>query len=626
MSLPPNPMSGKRSRPTEMATLNSVDRIPVWQWGLVVAVVAIGVYANSIPNGFAYDDPSIVEHNPIVTEGRVLDALMAPYWPTALAGAGLYRPVTVASFAVEWSLWGNTPQAFHAVNVALHALVSVLLFGLLLRWVGILPALLGAVIFAVHPVHTEAVANVVGRGELLAAGFVLTAVWLHEAAPGGGRMRWLRWAALAALYALGLGSKEIAVTLPGVLILVACAEHGMRAGVERERRQWPLYLVFTAVLAGYLVVRVWVLGSLTGEVPAPYLDGLSGGQRVLTAVSVWVQYARLMLFPLDLAADYGPAVLIPARTFDLDVFAGAGVGFLAVWVAIRSRRVAPLIGFGLAWFALVALPISNVLFPIGVLLAERTLYLPSVAVAIMAAGVLEWTRRVHPIRIPIALAGVVVIVLAMTLRTVERNPSWMSTFAMLGTLANEHPESFLAVRARATGLESVGEIAEAARLYELAIEMTPTAYAVVLEVGRFHNEHGNTGRAAELFQQAVQTFPHSPAAWQEWSELLLLQGKGREAHRVALEGLRHTEPDRELWMIVSEAYVAKGDFPAAVRARLAALGAEPETSENWIRLAEIHRMDGDEESALAAEARALGVTDDDPEPAPETHPLGVRGS
>ena len=152
--------------------------IPPWRAALLVLLVAVGTYANSVLNGFAYDDNTIIVGSPVVTEGRVVDALTSSYWPQAVGGAGLYRPVTLSSFALEWGLWNGHPAGFHLVNLAVHSAVSLLVFLLLLPVSATLPALVGGVLFAVHPVHSEAVANVVGRSELYSALFVLGACLL----------------------------------------------------------------------------------------------------------------------------------------------------------------------------------------------------------------------------------------------------------------------------------------------------------------------------------------------------------------------------------------------------------------------------------------------------------------
>ena len=141
----------------------------------LVALAAIVCYLNSLGNGFALDDFWIVPQNANVTELSNLLRLWAePYW-TGDAGRdlGLYRPLPITFFNLEWAIGGGAAWPFHAANVLLHALVSVLVLAFARRFVPLPYAVAGALVFAVHPVHTEAVANVVGQAELLAATFML---------------------------------------------------------------------------------------------------------------------------------------------------------------------------------------------------------------------------------------------------------------------------------------------------------------------------------------------------------------------------------------------------------------------------------------------------------------------
>ncbi len=144
----------------------------------LVVLLALSAYGNSLGNGFAFDDVLIIEDNPVVTESDIGAAMATPYWPMAVEGTGLYRPVAVASYAAEWELFGGNTLGFHAVSVVSHGLVSLLVFMLLLEFFSTGGALAGASIFAVHPVHTEVVANVVGRAELYTAIFYLAACLL----------------------------------------------------------------------------------------------------------------------------------------------------------------------------------------------------------------------------------------------------------------------------------------------------------------------------------------------------------------------------------------------------------------------------------------------------------------
>ena len=572
---------------------------------LLVLIVALGTFANSVRNGFAFDDNTIILEHPVVTEGRVIDALTSSYWPQVVEGAGLYRPVTLSSFALEWGLWNGHPAGFHLVNLAVHAAVSLLVFFLILEVSTTLPALVGGVLFAAHPVHSEAVANVVGRAELYSALFVLGACLLFWKGRGlSPAWRVARLLGIGALYIMGLGSKEMAVTLPALLVLLALVRNDGERATERVRTDLPVFLLTGALLVAFLGARFLILGSVAGDVPAPTLVGLSTGERILTALAVWPHYFRLLVFPLDLVADYAPAVLFPALTWGPDVMLGllmilgGAAAVILLWP--RERLVAS----GIAWFGIAILPVSNLFVPTGVLLAERTLYLPSVGLAFVAAGVVSWTAREHSMSLRMIVVAAGVVCAAFMVRTATRNPSWMSTFTMLTTLAEEHPESSRAIRARAQSLDDVGEYEEAGRYYQTALELVPQEYSLLVEVARFHGRGERWAEAEPLLLHAIELLPTHPVAWQVLSEQRLLQGRGREGHAVALQGLSLVGSNADLWKLVSESYVAKGDYDAAIRARWASFGVADENSEDWRRMTELMELAGRSEEAEVASRRA----------------------
>lgn len=590
---------------------------PPGRAGALVVLLALSAYGNSLGNGFAFDDVLIIEDNPVVTESDIGAAMATPYWPMAVEGTGLYRPVAVASYAAEWQVFGGDVLGFHAVSIVSHGIVSLLVFLLLLEFFSTGGALAGAAIFAVHPVHTEAVANVVGRAELYTAIFYLAACllfWRGARWRGGGR-RVARLLGVALLYALALGSKEMGATLPGVLILLTLFRADGTPLVRRFVDELPLFALTAAVLAVYLGVRFLVLGSVVGETPAAVLAGLTTGERLLTAVSLWSQYARLMFFPLVLAADYAPGVLYPAATFDAEVFGGVLTLVALIVGVVVLVRPRPFIALGILWFMVTILPISNLLMPTGTLLAERTLYLPSVGLSLAVAG--ATVAIAERGRTPRTL-GLVVIMLvgtAFLVRTVLRNPSWLSTFTVVATLARDHPDSHLALRARANGLVRTGDSEAAVEVYEGALELAPFNYPLLVEVADFYGGREQWERAETLLVTGVRAYPRHTAAWQLMARHLILQGRGREAHSVALRGLEQAGRDRELWALVSDSYIVKGDLPAAIRAREAALAVDPESSHDWSRLAELLEANGQPDSAAEASERASalgGARDADP--------------
>jgi len=576
-------------------------RAAVWTLG-----VAVAAYANAVGNGFAYDDNLILTANPVVTGGRFGEALLGPWWYGAQGGAGLWRPLTLGSFTLEWKLWGGSALGFHAVSILGHAVASLLVLFVLARLVSLGAALAGSLFFAVHPVHVEAVANVVGRSEIYAALAVLTAclVYLH---PGlrAERLRGVRLALLCLLYLAGLAGKESAVMLPLALLALELARPSDERLGTRLRRGGALLAGLAGILAGYLLLRSAVLGAITGGAAAPELLGLTAVHRILTAVSLWPEYVRLLVFPLSLSADYAPAVLLVARGVTPAVMAGLAVlAGLAILAGVLRRRM-PLATAGIAWFFVTVLPVSNLLFPAGLLLGERTLYLPSVGASCVVAG--GWAAaapRLSGAARHWGLAAAAVVLSALLVRTVTRNPTWFSTWTVMNTLAQEHPESAVAMRTRALGLERVGEKQAAAELWRSVLALQPTHYGFLVEGARFFGRIGEGATAAELLGRAVAIRPEDASAYRALAELRLRRGEGREAHRAALEGLARAGSDAELWALVSEAYVAKGALEAAVRARRAALGRDPASARSWDRLAELLDALGRGHEASAARRRA----------------------
>ncbi|MFQ5668688.1 MAG: hypothetical protein ACE5I7_19980, partial [Candidatus Binatia bacterium] len=215
-------------------------RAPVHQAGLLllvllVVLVAVAVYLNAIPDGFVFDDKLIQRDPRIHLQTSFWTIFVTDYWYKYIGtSADLYRPLTIASYALNYAVAGLSSPAFHAVNILLHALVCALLVVLLDALVRDRAlAVVSALLFATHPIHTEAVTGIVGRAEILTALFLLAALYLHVRGYtlwGQGRAVWLPVALLA--YFCALLSKETAIVGPGLLLVV---EYTGRA----RRGEWP---------------------------------------------------------------------------------------------------------------------------------------------------------------------------------------------------------------------------------------------------------------------------------------------------------------------------------------------------------------------------------------------------
>ncbi|MDP3910370.1 MAG: hypothetical protein Q8Q14_08250 [Gemmatimonadales bacterium] len=393
---------------------------------LAVAACALVVYVGALWNRFVYDDIAIIALNPLVHDASgIWRAFVEPYWPGNLSGT-LYRPLPIATFALDWQL--GSPAWFHAVNVLLHAGVSVVVAVLARRWAGDRAALLAGLLFAVHPVHVEAVAYVVGRSELMAALFVFLAVYAAVVRQSVG------WTAAAMVG--GILSKENAVVAPP-LILLAWA---VRLAPWPDRRRLIAFGVSWLLLgAAYAALRWSVLHPYAGFHPlAPQFLGQSPVAIRLTAVAAFFDVVRLLLFPLHLQADYSPDSRVTITTPSDSRFL-LGVACLVLWGALlaftwrRGRRVET---FGLALIGVAYFPVANLLFPHSVVVAERLLYLPSAGLA-LAAG--ARARQLQP-RAFAALT--VVIVVLGGIRSALRVPAWRDNRAATANLIDDAPDSY----------------------------------------------------------------------------------------------------------------------------------------------------------------------------------------
>lgn len=364
-------------------------------WPLLsVALLAFASSAVGIVNGFTYDDRYIVEMNPAMHElGRWWTAFAQSYWPRDWGGDG-YRPITILFFKIEYAIGGGRPWPFHAVNIVLYVIAAVLLFAVARRMLTAWAAWLAAALFAVHPVHVEAVANVVGQSELLVAVSLLGATALYLRDRGAGELRPATAAWILLLYAFGCFAKEHAIVLPAILVVAELTVLGGDAELRDRLRDTSLrtfFLALALVAVAFVAVRSIVLadhsiGGFTPFTPFSSLN-ITPFQRILTALGVVPEWFRLFLWPAHLASEYGPPDIEIAQGFDLVQLPGLLllVSTLAIAAVIRRRQ--PAIAFGVAFLVITLLPSSNFIIPAGIVLAERTLFSPSAGAMIAVAGV-----------------------------------------------------------------------------------------------------------------------------------------------------------------------------------------------------------------------------------------------
>jgi len=455
------------------------------QIGLLVAAVVL-IYANSLVNGFTMDDELYIPHNPQVTQ-HSLHLLVQPN-----AASNVFRPLTFATFAVNWMAAGYKPFGYHLLNLLLHAAVVVLLLLLLRELLAESPhyesvCFAAALLFAVHPVHTEAVSSVVGRSELLAAGFLLAAWWFHV------RDRYV----LACLsFALALLSKESAI---GLLPLGLAGDYA-----RGKLKSWTRYAALAAITLLY-VAALWKIQGGRFGASVSFLDNpltiLPTHLQVLNALRIAWKYVALLAFPATLSCDYSYSqIALYADWRHLLFPAVAALAVFVAWFWATWTGKAVWIIAGTIYFAGFAAT-SNILTRIGTIFAERLVYLPSTGFCLIAAVLWsKWFARSRQL----ALVLLCLIAVLLGVRTVIRNRDWRDNGTLYTAAADAVPNSAKMRAFRGIVYISLNRLELARADLQAALRINPEYPDAIEAMGLLEERAGNTTAALPYLQKAIE--------------------------------------------------------------------------------------------------------------------------
>jgi len=612
---------------------------------LIVAVLASGCYLNALGGSFISDDQRNIVNNSLLRESQSLPELFTAFFRLKGSTALSTRPITALTYWIDLRLFGLNPFGFHLENLLWHTATALVVL-VLLR--GLWPAeplmaFVGAALFAVHPVHTEAVSWISGRSEILAAFWGLLAFMAHRRADRDGSNASLWRVAALAAWLVALGAKEMAATLP-LLLLMTDALLGRPSGWWRPRRLATRYGPLAAAAVAYVAFRWSVLGHFGYHELNQVFLGAPLSVRGATMLKVGAAYVGKLIFPVNLNADWwampyargltdGPLPLLALALL---------IGLLGLAWAVR--RTAQPVAWGILWSGFALLPVSNIL-PIAEFAAERFLYFSSVGACVALAWVMMRVARPRKEGSsqapgnPLAGALMLAVLVLFSANTIDRNPDWSDDFLLWEKTVRQSPRSHRANRNMSIVLRKKGRYAEAKTFFNRSLEIlekdisqdNPHMATILTSLAAQYDSQGEYAKAEALHKQALAIrekalgpdHPHVATSLNNLAALYQVQGRYAEAeplHKRALAirekalGPDHPHVATSLNNLAA-LYQAQGQYTKAVPLHKRALGIRekamepdhPHLVQSLKNLAVLYHVQGQYAEAEALLKRALAI-------------------
>jgi Tfp pilus assembly protein PilF len=578
---------------------------------LVLIFLSLLLYANTVPNQYALDDGIVITKNKFTQQGFAgIPSILSTDTFVGFLGedrglvtGGRYRPLSLVTFAIEHDIVGDNPHVSHAVNVLLFALSVVVLFRVLRRlmprsgstwWLA--APFVAAALFAAHPIHTEAVANIKGRDEVMALLFALLSLELLFRYTESRNIMLL--IAAPAVFLLALLSKENAITFAVVVPLALYA-----AGEKRWRYLVLSTIPFALSAIIFLAVRYIVAGGgATGEITEILNNAYARAtlaEKYATISYTLGRYLMLLVFPHPLTHDYYfnqiPYIGWNDARAIVPVMVYAAMIAVAVWSWQRQR----LITFSILYFLVTLSIVSNIVFPIGTTMSERFLYMPSIGFCIVLAMVVArvgtFAAKNFRMSASIVSAGLFLLVLAgYSTKTLARNPVWKDNLTLFSTDVQTSPNSAKLQNALGEVLVTLAyQETDSLKQWRMlndaephllrAIEIYPTFDEPHFSLGNvYFRRDRNYPKAIAYYEKAVALSPGFPGAsgnlaltHYRYGRLLADQGKVVEAMAEYETALRYNSSMAEAHYHLGYNLAQQGKTPDAIHHYLEAIRLEP---------------------------------------------------
>lgn len=578
---------------------------------IIIAIIALTFlsYINTLNNSFVYDDNTyIVENRQIRSIANIPNAFVSSYPPDSKE-QGLYRPMVTISYIFDYAIWGLNPKGFHLTNLILHILTSIIVYLLAFeiiktQW----PSAVVGIVFALHPVHTEAVTWVVGRAEVMAGLFYFLAFLFYIKAGNSPSFKNRQFIFSNIFYFLALLSKEIAITLP-ILLFVYDYFFVQRQRsteiIELLKRRYLPFIILTFI---YIIIRFAVLGSFGPQKNLYFTPDISLYERFLTIIVVIGYYIRLLFLPFNLTVDY---VFPKIASLNLPVLIYGGMLIFSLIIISFSYKMSKRLSFAILFFYITLLPVSNIM-PIGELIAERFLYIPLISFALLIGISTDYFFTRFPLRFLRIIISIPLIFLALfySLLTISRNYDWKDAFTLWKSTIYTTPASSVAHNNLGIEYAKKEGYVDAIVEYKKAIELSPKYSHALTNLGDAYLKIGLIDEAIDLYKKSIEAEPDYSIAYNNLGFAYFEKRLYKEALSEYKKAIKLNSKDPLFYNNFGNLYASMKRYDDAIAEYKGAISIDPLDTNAYNNLGAVYAQQGKFNEAEAEVRKALAI---DPE-------------
>lgn len=582
---------------------------------LMIVAVSCAVYFNALFNDFVYDDyPQIVENHALRDLGNLPRVFVKDVWSFMGGGqSNYYRPLMHAIYMVNYALFGLSPWGFHLVNILLHAGVSVLVFFTSRRLFamsqlhtsGLLLSFIAALLFATHPIHTEAVTWIACLPELTFTLFYLWSLYAYMGAVQGEQIVSRQQYSLSVvLFVFAALCKETALTLP---LLLAVYDYSSARKAYRPLRYVKRYVPFLTAAVLYLAMRSYVL---SGFAPVKRHVDLSTYEYFINIFPLFARYLEKLVLPLNLKVFYVFQPISSLLTLSGVVSLAVTLSFLMA--AIVAAQKNKLIFFSLMIVTVPLLPVLYIPALGDNTFTERYLYLPSFGFVFLAALLVGWIIDRKPWAAKGLLAAVLVVLFFYSVATVQRNMVWKNELSLWLDAVKKEPEGATVHGQLGAAYTELGDTTKALEQFQIALKINPAYADAYTNIGLLYYNMGQVDRAVEYFQKSLQLKPASPETHNNIGLAYARLGKLDQAVDSFQESLRLKSGQPGIYNNLGNAYEKMGMLDKAIEEYRNALRIQQNNADAYNHLGIAFAKKGMVDEAIRHFQIALQINPYDP--------------